>query len=196
MHSGMFGDPAPDAVLALIRMLATLQDAAGNTTVRGLAHDGQWIGVAYPPEQFRVDAHVLDGVELLGSAGVLDMVWSEPAVTVLGTDCPPVVGSSAAVPAQARARVSLRVPPGANAKDAQDKLTAHLQSAAPWRAQVQVDPESAGEPFAAATDGPADAVMATAPSRPSAGPRPRQVREARSRSATCSGTPTRRPRSC
>ena len=162
VHSGMFGGPAPDALLALIRMLATLRDAAGNTTVHGLAHDAKWTGVAYPPEQFRVDAHVLDGVELLGSATVQDMVWSEPAVTVLGIDCPPVVGSAAAVPAQARARVSLRVPPGVDAKEAQDKLTAHLESVAPWHAQVQVEPESAGEPFAAAIDGPAYAAMATA----------------------------------
>ena len=36
MHSGMFGGPAPDALLGLIQMLATLHDEHGNTTVDGL----------------------------------------------------------------------------------------------------------------------------------------------------------------
>ena len=36
MHSGMFGGAAPDALAALIAMLATLRDEDGNTTVRGL----------------------------------------------------------------------------------------------------------------------------------------------------------------
>src|SRR3954447_4780505 len=33
MHSGMFGGPAPDPVLGLIQLLATLHDARGNTTI-------------------------------------------------------------------------------------------------------------------------------------------------------------------
>ncbi|MBV9321951.1 MAG: M20/M25/M40 family metallo-hydrolase, partial [Mycobacterium sp.] len=124
VHSGMFGGPTPDALLALIRMLATLRDADGNTTIRGLENDAIWDGVDYPAAQFRADAHVLDGVDLLGDGRVQDMLWSRPAVNVLGIDCPPVVGSAAAVPPQARARVSLRVRPGMDAEDAQDKLIA------------------------------------------------------------------------
>jgi len=162
MHSGMFGGPAPDALLALISMLATLRDPHGDTTIRGLDVTGTWPGVEYPAEQFRADAHVLDGVDLLGSGRVADMLWSRPAVTVLGIDCPPVVGSSPAVPAQARARVSLRVPPGTNTRRAQDALVAQLEAVAPWHAQVQIERETPGEPFAARTDGPAYAAMSQA----------------------------------
>ena len=162
MHSGMFGGPAPDALLALISMLATLRDPQGNTTIQGLDGTGTWPGVAYPAEQFRADAHVLDGVDLLGSGRVADMLWSRPAVTVLGIDCPPVVGSSPAVPAQARARVGLRVPPGMDARRAQDALAAQLEAVAPWHAQVQIERETPGEPFAARTDGPAYTAMSHA----------------------------------
>ena len=162
MHSGMFGGPAPDALLALIRMLATLRDAHGNTTIQGLSADATWDGVDYPLAQFRADAHVLDGVDLLGDAGVQDMLWSRPAVTVLGIDCPPVIGSAAAIPAQVRARVSLRVPPGVDAQLAQDALIAHLHAVAPWHVKVEIEPEARGQPFTARTDGPAYAEMSHA----------------------------------
>ena len=162
MHSGMFGGPAPDALQALIHMLATLRDARGNTTVDGLEATGTWPGVDYAPARFRVDAHVLDGVDLTGDGRPQDLLWSRPAVTVLGIDCPPVVGSAAAIPAQARARINLRVPPGMAARHAQDALIAHLQAVAPWHAQVQIEREADGDPFTARTDGPAYTAMAGA----------------------------------
>ena len=40
MHSGMFGGPAPDPVAGLVRVLASLHDADGNTTVDGLDNTG------------------------------------------------------------------------------------------------------------------------------------------------------------
>src|SRR5262249_48171183 len=36
MHSGLFGGAAPDALQAMIQILATLHDENGDTTVRGL----------------------------------------------------------------------------------------------------------------------------------------------------------------
>ena len=56
LHSGMFGGPAPDALAALVSMLATLRDAQGNTTVHGLEHDQTWTGAPYDPDAFRSDA--------------------------------------------------------------------------------------------------------------------------------------------
>ncbi|GIM92215.1 dipeptidase [Paractinoplanes toevensis] len=162
MHSGMFGGPAPDALAALIHMLATLRDANGNTTIHGLANNQTWAGAVYPPAQFRTDAGLLDGVQLLGDGRVADMVWARPAVTVLGIDCPPVVGSSAAIQPYARARVNLRVPPGMHAKRAQDALIEHLRSVAPWGVRVDVVREADGEPFTGSTSGPAFDTLTTA----------------------------------
>ncbi|HTR94537.1 MAG TPA: dipeptidase [Trebonia sp.] len=162
MHSGMFGGPAPDALMALTRMLATLRDARGNTTILGLESESTWPGIDYPAEQFRADAHVLAGVGLLGSGKVADMLWSRPAANVLGIDCPPVVGSDPTIPASVRARVSLRVPPGMDAQHAQDALVAHLHAVTPWQARVQIERETPGQPFSASTDGPAYAAMSHA----------------------------------
>ena len=162
MHSGMFGGPAPDALLALTRMLSTLHDEHGNVTVPGVDASQAWPGVTYPPEQFRADANLLDGVELIGDGSVSDMLWARPAVNVLGIDCPPVVGSAAALQAEARARVSMRVPPGMDPKQAQDALVAHLESVVPWGAQLEIEREAPGAPFRARAGGPAYATMAAA----------------------------------
>jgi acetylornithine deacetylase/succinyl-diaminopimelate desuccinylase-like protein len=162
VHSGMFGGPAPDALAALVRMLSSLRDERGNTTIDGLDATAGWTGVPYPVEQFRKDAGVLDDVELLGDGDVADLVWARPAVTVLGIDCPPVVGSAAAIQARAAARLNLRVPPGQDAKAAQQALITHLTSAAPWGVRVTVEPEAEGQPFRASTAGPAYTTLAGA----------------------------------
>ncbi|MGE5287644.1 MAG: hypothetical protein ACM3ML_10660 [Micromonosporaceae bacterium] len=67
-------------------------------------------GEPYPPEQFRGGAGALEGVSLLGDGSVSDMLWARPAVTVLGIDCPPVVGSASAIALRAAARLKLRIP--------------------------------------------------------------------------------------
>ncbi len=154
MHSGMFGGPAPDALEALIQVLASIRDRDGNTTVEGLDNTQTWDGADYPPEQFRKDANVIDGVDLVGGGSVSEMLWARPALTVLGIDCPPVVGSAAAIQGEARARLNLRVPPGMDAHKALDALTAHLKDATPWNAQVEVEPEAEGSPFVGSTEGP------------------------------------------
>ncbi len=162
VHSGMYGGPAPDALAALVRMLATLRDADGNTTIAGLDATGTWTGVDYPDEAFRSDATVLNGVSLLGSGSVPDLLWARPAVTVLGIDCPPVVGSAAAIQPRAAARLNLRVPPGTDPVAAQDALAAQLRAAAPWDVRVTVEREATGAPFLADRSGPAYATISAA----------------------------------
>jgi acetylornithine deacetylase/succinyl-diaminopimelate desuccinylase-like protein len=165
IHSGMFGGAAPDALAALVAMLATLRDAQGNTTVTGLDSTRRWSGAPYPPEQFAADAGVLDGVSLLGDGSVSDMLWARPSVTILGIDCPPVVGSAAAVVPRAAARLNLRIPPGTSPETAQPALVEHLRAVAPWGVHVTVEVEATGSPFEAATDGPAYRAMGEAMQR-------------------------------
>ncbi len=154
MHSGMFGGPAPDPVAGLIAMLASLRNARGDTTIDGLDNTQTWVGVDYSSEQFRADATVLDGVELVGSGSVADMLWARPAVTVLGIDVPPVIGSASAVQAAAAARISLRIPPGVDGEAAQDALVAHLRKRVPWSLQCEIERVAVGDPFVGSLDGP------------------------------------------
>lgn len=162
LHSGMFGGAAPDALAALIRTLDSLRAPDGSTVVNGLEPAGTWEGLQYPEENFRGDAKVLDGVSLIGSGTVADRLWARPAVTVLGIDCPPVVGATPSVHAAARALISLRVPPGVDAAEATKLLRAHLESAVPWNARVTTEQIGQGQPFQADTTSPAYASMAEA----------------------------------
>ena len=162
VHSGMFGGAAPDALAALIAILATLRDDLGNTTVTGLDNSQVWRGEKYPPDQFRTDAGAVDGASLLGSGSVSDMLWARPSLTTLGIDCPPVLGSAAAIPPHARARLNLRIPPGTDPDAAEKALTDHLLAAAPWGVHVGVETEATGSPFLAETDGPAYRAIAAA----------------------------------
>ncbi|WP_042383935.1 dipeptidase [Streptacidiphilus melanogenes] len=164
LHSGQFGGAAPDALAALIRMLDSLRDETGATVVRGLEAEAaqSWEGLQYGEPDFRSDAKVLDGVGLIGTGTVADRVWARPAVTVLGIDCPPVVGATPSVQSAATALVSLRVPPGLDAVRAEEALTAHLTAAAPWGAQVEITSRGQGQAFRADTSSPAYAAMATA----------------------------------
>ncbi|MBC7300045.1 MAG: dipeptidase [Nocardia sp.] len=159
MHSGMFGGPAPDALAAMIQLLSTLRDADGNTTIDGLTDDQKWTGAQYPVADFRADAGVLDGVELLGDGTVSDMLWARPALTVLGMDVPAVVGSSAAIQPSTRARLNLRIPPGTAPQQACDLLEKHLRAHVPWNAELDIEVEAIGEPFVASTQGPARSAM-------------------------------------
>ncbi|WLQ32311.1 dipeptidase [Streptomyces castrisilvae] len=162
LHSGQFGGAAPDALAAMIQLLASLRAEDGSTTVDGLTADTEWDGLQYPEEEFRKDAQVLDGVGLIGTGTVADRIWARPAVTVIGIDCPAVVGATPSVQASARAQISLRVPPGHNADEATKLLTAHLLAHAPWGAKVSVEQVGQGQPFRADIASPAYTAMADA----------------------------------
>ena len=153
VHSGMFGGPAPDALMVLIRLLSGLLDEKGNTAVEGIA-PFPWEGLDYPEDIYRETLGILPGVPLIGDRSVSDRLWAEPSVTVIGLDAPAVEGAANALIPSARAVVSMRVPPGQDSEQARKHLADHLRASAPWGIEVEVSEGQAGPGFAAATDGP------------------------------------------
>ena len=90
------------------------------------------------------------------------MLWARPALTVVGIDAPTVAGSTMSIPAQARARVSLRLPPGIGAPEAVAAMRAQLERSAPWGAEVEIEVEESAEPFVGSTSGPGFEALAGA----------------------------------
>lgn len=161
VHSGMFGGPAPDALIALTRMIATLHDEAGDVAVEGLS-TADYDGADYDEGAYRTDAGVLPGVGLIGSGSIGERLYGRPSINVIGIDAPAVDGAANALVPKARARISVRLAPGQDPAEAQAAVMKHLEAAAPWHVRVTVTPGTVGEGFLAKTDGPAYAVAATA----------------------------------
>ena len=79
-HSGMFGGAVPDAMLATIKLLATLHNDDGSVAVEGLT-SSEAETPEYSEEKLRHEAALLDGVSPIGSGPILSRIWSQPAIT-------------------------------------------------------------------------------------------------------------------
>ncbi|MEV7403143.1 M20/M25/M40 family metallo-hydrolase [Streptomyces sp. NPDC091267] len=160
-HSGEFGGAAPDALLALLKALATLHDVHGDVAVEGLRRE-EWSGTAYTEEEFRTLAGVRAGVPLIGTGSLGERLWSGPAVTVVGIDAPGVDHAASAVVPYARAKLNLRFHPEQDPRQAQGLLITHLESLRPFGIPLTVTAGDTGPGFEPATGGPAYRAALTA----------------------------------
>ncbi len=153
LHSGVFGGPVPDAMMALARLLTTLHDEDGNVAVTGVSSD-VWEGEDLSSEDLRSSADVLEGVKLTGSGSVGDRLWARPSINAIGLDMTSIAGSSNVLIPEARAKISMRIVPGADPVKELDALVHHLETSAPWGARVEVQRTKEAPPFRCDTDGP------------------------------------------
>jgi acetylornithine deacetylase/succinyl-diaminopimelate desuccinylase-like protein len=153
-HSGMYGGAAPDAMLAMVKLLATLHDEAGSVSVDGFtAYAGAEEPPAYSEEKLREEAALLDGVTPIGTGPVLSRMWSQPTVTITGIDAPSVANASNTLLPSVSVRLSARVAPGQPAAEAFAALERHLRAHAPFGAHVDISDVDLGDPFLVDTSG-------------------------------------------
>ena len=166
LHSGMYGGPVPDPLTGLIKLLATMTDDRGVVAIPGFADDAPTMVadqraalevLGFDLDEFREEAGLLDGVELVGGGDdqVLERLWYRPTITIIGLDAPSVVGASNTLPASARAKVSARLGPGQDPQRALGMLLAWLEEHVPWGLHVSVTPGTAGAGYWGDPDQPA-----------------------------------------
>ena len=146
VHSGMYGGPFPDALTSLCRILATLHDEEGNVAVEGLS-SSTTDPLDLTEEEIREQAGAVEGLRTIGEGALTERLWTRPAVSVLGIDAPRVQEAANILVPVARAKVSLRLPPGQEPDPAMDALARHLESNAPWGVKVIVDRGASAWPF-------------------------------------------------
>jgi acetylornithine deacetylase/succinyl-diaminopimelate desuccinylase-like protein len=146
VHSGMFGGPIPDAITAMSRVIASLHDDAGNVAVAGLVAT-QGDGLELTETELREQTGAVEGLQLIGDGGLTDRLWRKPAIAVLAVDAPPISRAINQLVPVARAKVSMRIAPGQNPEAALEALTAHLEAAVPWGAEITITPGALGEAF-------------------------------------------------
>ena len=148
VHSGMFGGPLPDAMTAMIKLLATLTDDKGNVAIAGL-DSVEISGPDFTDEEFAELAGLLPGSTRLGEKGLTQQIWGEPAVTVIGIDAPTVALSSNTAQPSVSAKVSLRIAPSQDPAAGLRALQEHLLAKAPFGAQVELGATEQGPGYLA-----------------------------------------------
>ena len=153
VHSGMYGGPVPDAITALVRLLASLHDDSGAVAVQGLAA-GEAAALDYDEQRLRQESGLLPQVQVIGSGSLLSALWTKPSITTIGIDAPSVDAASNTLAASARAKISMRIAPSEDPRHAYTLLQEHLQHHAPWGAHVEVTLDDEGAGFVADAHGP------------------------------------------
>ena len=151
VHSGMFGGAIPDAMTAMIKLLATLHDSNGDVAVTGLMTAAP-SALEYTEVALRADSGLLPEVAQLGTGSVADRIWNKPAITVIGIDAQTVALSSNTMLPSVRAKISMRIAPGDSPESALAALQAHLRANAPFGARLTLGETELGKPFAADGD--------------------------------------------
>ncbi|WP_307357209.1 dipeptidase [Microbacterium murale] len=151
-HSGMFGGAVPDAMMATVRLLATLWDEDGAVAVEGLS-ETDTPTPEYTEETLRDEAGLLPGTSPIGRDSILSRIWNKPAVTVIGIDATSVASASNTLLPEVTVVLSARVAPGQSGADAYAALEAHLRAHAPFGAELTFSDIDLGDGFLVDTSG-------------------------------------------
>src|SRR5213594_620298 len=148
LHSGEFGGAAPNAHEELLRLLGRLKGPDGKINIPGLyaavkrptrTELTTWRGLPFSETQFlkqRVQAKALAGLK---QYSVLERLWALPTFEIHG-----VLGgftgegAKTVIPAEATAKVSLRLVPRQKLKTVERQLTAAVRRFAPKHVQASV----------------------------------------------------------
>lgn len=123
VHSGLWGNMAPDVGIALCRLVARLTDEDGRLVVGRQAVDPYWAQRSWDlpldEEVIAQGAHLVEGVSPLPHRGrsPAEWIWRQPALSVVATTLPDLAHKKNALRSEARAILSIRLAPGQEIAD-------------------------------------------------------------------------------
>jgi acetylornithine deacetylase/succinyl-diaminopimelate desuccinylase-like protein len=180
VHSGTYGGVAPNALETLVRLLAKLKDADGEIQIPKLykaveppskAELKSWKQLPFDKAAFirdEVTSQVLTGQK---DYSVFERIWALPTFEIHGIKGGFIgEGAKTVIPAQATAKVSLRLVPDQTAAKVGKQLERAVAALAPRWAEVNVKLLHGGDPVQVDVDHPAfqvlDAAFAAVTGRP------------------------------
>jgi cysteinylglycine-S-conjugate dipeptidase len=144
VHSGLWGNMAPDVSSALVHLLARLTDKNGRPTFgQQEVSEAFRMSAAKVPlneETIRSGAHLVEGVHVLPAEGrsAAEWLWRQPALTVLSTTLPRPSEHKNALRAKVKASLSIRIPPGATKGELKQSISEILLHDVPGGVRVSL----------------------------------------------------------
>jgi len=169
LHSGTYGGVAPNAIETLVRILSRLKAESGEVRVPGLYEAVEpptkeeletWRKLPFDREAFikrEVTGKVITGLK---DRSVFERVWALPTFEIHGIRGGFTgEGAKTVIPAQATAKVSLRLVPGQEVEKVGQQLVRAVASVAPEWADVKVSLLHGGDPVQVDVDHPAFEIL-------------------------------------
>jgi len=169
LHSGLYGGAAPNAHETLVHILAALKTPAGKIRIPGLyeavkrpskAVRDMWAKLPFSEKKFmreEVGSKALTG---LCRFSVFERLWALPTFEIHGiVGGYTAPGAKTVIPAEATAKVSLRLVPGQKVKTVERQLIKAIKQAAPKYADVSVSFIHGADPVLVDASHPAFAVI-------------------------------------
>jgi acetylornithine deacetylase/succinyl-diaminopimelate desuccinylase-like protein len=169
LHSGTYGGVAPNALETLVRLLSRLKDEEGKIQIPKVYKDVDappkaelkaWKRLPFDKQRFLDDEVTGRALTGLKEYSVLERVWALPTLEIHGIRGGFTgEGAKTVIPAQATAKVSLRLAPGQKLHKVQKQLTRAVRELAPKYADVEVRHLHGGDPVQVDTSHPAFGVL-------------------------------------
>lgn len=165
LHSGTYGGAAPNALETLVRLLADLKDEDGKIHIRKLyksveeprkAELKAWRQLPFDEDRFLAEEVTGKALTGLDDYSVLERVWALPTFEIHGIKGGFVgEGAKTVIPAQASAKVSLRLVPGQKFEKVARQLRKAVARFTPRWADVDIRVHHGGDPVQVDVDSPA-----------------------------------------
>jgi len=169
LHSGTYGGVAPNAIETLARILCQLKSDSGEIRIPGLYEavvpptDNElatWKRLPFDRQNFLREEVTGKALTGLKDRTVFERVWALPTFEIHGIRGGFVgEGAKTVIPAQATAKVSLRLVPGQDFEEVGRALERAVRTAAPEWAEVRVNLLHGGNPVQVDVTAPAFEVL-------------------------------------
>lgn len=155
VHSGMWGGPLPDPVMALNKILASLVDADGRIAVPGVMEqvkpltptEAEAIGkIPFSEKDFRAQSGMIESAKIQRrNVNPWAQIWREPSLTITAIQASSRAQAGNIICDTAWARVGVRLVPDMDADRVQDLMEMHLRAALdrlyPWGLELELTTE-------------------------------------------------------
>jgi acetylornithine deacetylase/succinyl-diaminopimelate desuccinylase-like protein len=164
LHSGSFGGPVANPAFVLSDILASMKDEHGKVTIPHFYDDviplsererNEWAALPFDVAAYKKELGVkaLDGED---GYTPLEQVWARPTLEINGLLSGFTgEGAKTVLPAEAMAKVSMRLVPNQDYRKIEDAFTEYVASVAPRSVEISVKGIHGGRPWVASLDHPA-----------------------------------------